>query len=254
MFALRARLFMIGMNLLVAVFGLLGLPSLLGSWRGPAAVGRAWARGVLGLLRLTCGISHRIDAPGGWPSGPVIVAAKHLSAWETVALLALLDRPAIVMKQELLNLPVFGWYARHMGSIPVDRAGSSKALRQMMLAAEQARAQERPILIFPEGTRVGVGEQPDLHPGIVGIYRRLGCPVVPLALDSGRLWPARGRPVSPGTIHVRVMPAIPAGLDKQDFLERLHAAINADPDPRAPGVDLDPAMEQNQNKITSRRA
>src|SRR3546814_4872897 len=108
--------------------------------------------------------------------------------FETIEMLLLLDRPAIVMKRELADIPGWGWVARRYGIIPVDRKGGAAALRRMLRAAQVAIAEGRPIMIFPEGTRVAPGERPPLQPGFAGLYRSLGLPVVPVALDSGRIW------------------------------------------------------------------
>jgi 1-acyl-sn-glycerol-3-phosphate acyltransferase len=135
------------------------------------------------------------------------------------------------MKAELMRIPVWGWIARRHGSIPVERDGSASALRAMMRAAEAAIAEAREIVIFPEGTRVPVGEAPALKPGVSGLYRLLKLPVVPVALDSGRLWPRRGFLKRPGTITLRFGAPIPPGLPRADFEARLHAAINEVPAP-----------------------
>jgi 1-acyl-sn-glycerol-3-phosphate acyltransferase len=163
---------------------------------------------------------------GPLPKGPVIVAIKHQSAFETVAAPRLFDWPAVVMKQELVQLPVWGWIARRHGSIPVARDGSSSAMRTMLKVAEVAVREGREIVIFPEGTRIPVGEAPPLKPGVSGLYKLLKLPVVPASLDSGRLWPRRRFLKRPGTITIRFGETIPAGLPRDEFERRLHAAIN----------------------------
>jgi 1-acyl-sn-glycerol-3-phosphate acyltransferase len=95
----------------------------------------------------------------------------------------------------------------------------------MMVEAKRAVAGGRPVIIFPEGTRVPVGQAPPLQSGFAGLYRVLGLPVVPVALDSGRLWP-RGFVKHAGTIHVRVGEIIPPGLKRDDIEARVHRAIN----------------------------
>ena len=96
----------------------------------------------------------------------------------------------------------------------------------MMVAAKAAVAGGRPVIIFPEGTRVSPGEAPPLQPGFAGLYRALGLPVVPVAQDSGMLWPRKG-PKRSGTIHFKVGEIIPAGLKRDEIEARVHAAINA---------------------------
>lgn len=188
-------------------------------------VTHGWARWHRWCARFLLGIRSRVE--GSPPPGAVIVAAKHQSMFETIEMLLILDKPAVVMKRQLTDIPGWGWVARKYGVIPVDREGGAAALRRMLRAAQTAVAQGRPIMIFPEGTRVQPGEKPPLQPGFAGIYKSLGVPVVPMALDSGRLWP-RGRFVKrPGIVTVRFGEIIPPGLARPDVEARVHQAINA---------------------------
>ena len=161
------------------------------------------------------------------PRGTALVAAKHQSMFETIEILLVLDRPVVVMKRQLTDIPGFGWVARRYGVIPIDREGGAAALRRMLKAAQAAVAQGRPIAIFPEGTRVAPGEQPPLQPGFAGLYRSLGLPVVPIALDSGRLWPRGEFARRPGVVTMRVGETIPPGLPRRDVEAEVHRAINA---------------------------
>lgn len=151
---------------------------------------------------------------------------KHESMYETVETLALFRRPVVVMKQELLD--IFGWghAARAHGSIGVDRDAGAAAMRRMIAEAKRAKASGRPIVLFPEGTRVPHGEQPDLRAGLAGLYKILGLPVVPVALDSGKVWP-RGFVKYPGIVTLKVGDEIPPGLSREEIEARVHAAINA---------------------------
>lgn len=199
----------------------------LASRRGARFGGRFWSAYFLWSAAHIAGV--RLKLVGDVPKGPVIIAFKHQAAFETIATLRILDWPAVVMKAELMRIPVWGWIARRHGSIPVDRDGSTAAMRTMMRTANEAIAEDREIVIFPEGTRTPVGEAPPLKPGVSGLYRLLKLPVVPVALDSGLLWPRRTILKHPGTITMRFGPAIPPGLERRDFEAQLHAAINATP-------------------------
>ncbi len=119
-------------------------------------------------------------------------AFKHQSAWETLVLHLLFADPAITLKRELTQIPLFGWYLTHAGMIRIDRAGGGRALRALVDDSRAALARGSSIVIFPEGTRAPVGERNPYHPGVAALYRQLDCPVVPVALNSGAvLAPAR---------------------------------------------------------------
>jgi 1-acyl-sn-glycerol-3-phosphate acyltransferase len=208
---------------LVAV--LLALPAAAIGSRALAGLVHAWAAWHRGSARILLGIRTRVE--GEVPKGTVLVAAKHQSMFETIEVLMLLDEPAVVLKRQLADLPLWGKAAQRYGVIPVDREGGAAALRRMLKAAAAAVARGRPIVIFPEGTRVLPGEQPPLQPGFAGLYRSLGLAVVPVALDSGRLWPRRSFVKRPGIVTMRFGEPIPPGLPRGEIEARVHAAINA---------------------------
>jgi 1-acyl-sn-glycerol-3-phosphate acyltransferase len=168
----------------------------------------------------------RFEWEGEIPEGAYLIAVKHLAMVEAVDTLRFARTPVVVMKSELTTMPLFGWVTLRYGSIGVDRDAGAKALREMMAKAKQAVAEGRPVVIFPEGTRVPFGEKPPLRPGFAGLYRVLGLPVVPIAHDSGKIWP-RGLVKHSGTIHFKVGEIIPPGLKRDDVEARVHAAINA---------------------------
>lgn len=189
------------------------------------AVADGWAAFNRACARLFLGIRSRIE--GEVPTGPVIVALKHQAMFETTEIALILRNPATVMKNELTRIPLWGKLTQVYGIIPVDRAGGSAALRRMLRAAHQAVADGRPIAIFPEGTRVAPGERPPLQAGFAGLYRALDLPVVPVALDSGRLWPKNKFVKRPGIVTMRFGAPIPPGLPRKEIEARVHAAINA---------------------------
>jgi 1-acyl-sn-glycerol-3-phosphate acyltransferase len=190
---------------------------------------RGWAHGWVRFHRVCAavflGIRGRIE--GTPPRGTVLVACKHQSMFETFEIMLMLDEPAVVLKRELADLPLWGWVVRRYGVIPVDRAGGAAALRRMMRAAEAAIAEGRPIVIFPEGTRVAPGARPPLQPGFAGLYRALGLPVVPVAIDSGRLWPRHRFVKRPGAVTFRFGESLPPGLPRREIEAEVHRAINA---------------------------
>jgi 1-acyl-sn-glycerol-3-phosphate acyltransferase len=186
---------------------------------------RWWAMFHRLCARFILGIRSRVE--GVFPPGPVIVAMKHESMFETIEVLVLLDDPAVVLKRELADIPGWGRAARLHGVIAVDREAGGTAMRRMLRAAKDAVAARRTIMIFPEGTRVLPGQQPPLRAGFAGLYRSLNLPVVPVACDSGRLWPRHRFTKRPGVVTFKVGETIPPGLSREDVEARVHAAINA---------------------------
>lgn len=170
------------------------------------------------------GIRNRVE--GSIPPGPHLIAVKHQAMYETLEIVRLTNLPVLVMKKELADIPLFGFMTLRYGAIPVERTAGAKALRSLMAAGKAAIATGRPVAIFPEGTRVPVGEQPPLGSGFAGLYRALGLPVVPVAVDSGRLW-GRGLVHRSGTVTFKVGEIIPPGLKREEVEARVHAAINA---------------------------
>ncbi len=190
-------------------------------------VARLWARGMSWLLRVIAGTSHAVRGLDNLPPGGALIACKHQSAWETMALLPILPNPTYVMKDELHRIPVFGAYTDKAGMIHVDRHGRTAALRGLAERAAQEIAKGRQVIMFPEGTRRAPGAAPDYQPGIALLYKTLGVPVIPAALNSGLYWPRRKMAHHPGTIVLEFLPAIPAGLDSRSFLARLETTVEA---------------------------
>lgn len=184
----------------------------------------AWAKFHYWLVQHILGI--RFEWDGEIPPGPYLIAVKHQAMVEAVDTLRFARSPVVVMKRELSHMPLWGNAARAYGVIGVDREAGAKALRDMMVEAKAAAATGRPVLIFPEGTRVPMGEAPPLQSGFAGLYRVLGLPVVPIALDSAKLWP-RSFVKQSGTIRFKVGEVIPPGLKRDEVEARVHAAINA---------------------------
>jgi 1-acyl-sn-glycerol-3-phosphate acyltransferase len=191
---------------------------------GLFAGAKLWAGWFVWCSRWICGV--RLQVEGTIPPGPHLFALKHESAYETFLTLWLFTRPAVVMKAELRDIPVWGVTSARHGSIFVDREGSATMLRAMMKAARAAVDDGRPVLIFPEGTRVAVGTSPPLASGFAGLYKILKLTVVPVAVDSGKAWP-KSFIKQPGVVRFRLMPPIEPGLPREVIEARVHAAINS---------------------------
>jgi 1-acyl-sn-glycerol-3-phosphate acyltransferase len=170
------------------------------------------------------GIRTRVE--GTLPRGAHLFAVKHESMYETIEMVRLTHLPIIVMKKELADIPLFGFLTKQYGVIPVERSAGAKALREMVAAGKEAIVTGRPVAIYPEGTRVRVGETPRVKSGFAALYRALGLPVVPVAVDSGGLW-GRGLVHRPGIVTFKVGETIPPGLSREEIEARVHRAINA---------------------------
>ena len=201
------------------------LPTLVMPRRALLEVVRFWARCNNWLLATICGITIELRGLERIPPGPLLVAAKHQSAWETFGLLPLLADPAFILKRELMWLPLFGWLARKAQMIPVDRGARSQALAAIGASAKIELARNRQIVIFPEGTRRPPGAAPSYKYGVVHLYAESGVACLPIALNSGLFWPRRSIRRHPGTIVAEFLDPIAPGLDKQVFAERLQEVI-----------------------------
>ncbi|KQN93164.1 glycerol acyltransferase [Sphingomonas sp. Leaf231] len=182
-----------------------------------------WSRLHRLLMRWVLGITPRVE--GEVPAGQYLYVSKHEAMYETLELQLLLGSPAVVLKRELMRIPLWGWAAKEYGALVVDREASSRALRALMREGAAVRGTGRSVIVYAEGTRVPHGESPPLRSGFAGLYKALDLPVVPIALDSGRLLPKKGAKRS-GTITIRIGEPIPAGLPRRVIEAQVHAAIN----------------------------
>jgi 1-acyl-sn-glycerol-3-phosphate acyltransferase len=222
---LRSLAFNVGWYLGSAIIAILGAPLLLAPRRWVVAWARLWIAFVLWWLRVTVGIRHRVVGRENLPAGPAIIACKHQSSWETMAFTGLFDDIAIVLKRELLFIPVVGWAMARAGNIAVARGNGASALRGLVKQAKAAIAEGQSIVIFPEGTRVAPGEQKPYQVGTAALYRQLGVPVVPMALNSGLFWGRRKFVKRPGMITLEILPPIEPGLSREAFMETLRERI-----------------------------
>jgi 1-acyl-sn-glycerol-3-phosphate acyltransferase len=222
---LRSLAFNVGWYLGTAVLAIGGAPLLLAPRRWVVGWARLWIVFVLWWLRLTCGLSHRVIGRENLPAGPAILASKHQSSWETLSFTLLFDDIAIVLKRELLFIPVVGWAMARAGNIAVARGDGASALRGLVKQAKAAIAGGQSIVIFPEGTRVAPGDHKAYQVGIAALYRQLGVPVVPMALNSGLFWGRRKWIKRPGVLTLEILPPIPPGLSREVFMKTLQEKI-----------------------------
>ena len=218
---LRSFLFFLWFALVSATLAILFLPALLMPRKVTVWMSRRWsALNFWGLKVFAC---VDFEIRGTPPKNGVLVAAKHMSMWDTMALYLVLDDPAVVLKRGLTLIPFYGWYISKAGSIAIDRKGGAQALRRMANAGKSMIAQGRSVLIFPEGTRKKVDAAPDYKPGVAGLYGQLGVECVPVALNSGLFW--TGFVKRPGRIVLEFLEPIPPGLKSREFMKTLEERI-----------------------------
>ena len=187
-----------------------------------------WCRSNLVMLRWITGVKTAVTGQDNIPPGGCIIAAKHQSDWDVFAIFPHTVRPAYIVKKELMRIPFFGWAARSLDCIEVDRKKGAEAVPSMMRQAHAAVERGCRIVIFPEGTRKAPLAAPDYRQGVARLYAELNVPVVPVALNSGLFWGRNSLVIWPGTAEAQFLPAIEAGLTADVFMERLKKAIESD--------------------------
>jgi 1-acyl-sn-glycerol-3-phosphate acyltransferase len=186
---------------------------------------RLWSRQNTWLLRVVCNVKVEYRGVENIPKGPLVVASKHQSMWETFALLQWFDQPLYILKRELTRIPFFGWYVMKAGMIAVDRSAGGRALLKMVRQASEEVRHGRQLIIFPEGTRRPPGAPPDYKPGVAQLYASCREQCLPVALNSGLFWPRRTFMRYPGTLVVEFLDPVPPGLPRDEFLARISAVI-----------------------------
>ena len=223
---LRSAVFLAWFLIATTILSLIFLPVLVLPRGAAVWLARVWSRVTFFGLNVFAGIDWEIR--GTPPQGPVLVASKHMSMWDTMALYLALKSPATVLKRELLTIPFYGWFLWKATAIAIDRGAGARALRKMANAAQSVLREGRPILIFPEGTRKKPGAAPDYKPGVAGLYAMLDVACVPVALNSGVHW--TGFLKRPGTIVLEFLEPIAPGMKRGAFMalleERIESATN----------------------------
>jgi 1-acyl-sn-glycerol-3-phosphate acyltransferase len=198
--------------------------------QGVLKVALLWVNSVAWIERHVLGLDYRVIGAENKPkSGAYIVAAKHQSTFETTKLHLIFHDPAIVLKKELLKIPIWGRFLTTTGMIPIDRGAGRRAVGDMLTASQKAVAEGRPIVIFPQGTRVPAGEKRTYKSGVAALYQELGLPIVPLALNSGLFWPRSGMKHG-GTVTFSFLPPIQPGLEPEAALALLEERLESETD------------------------
>lgn len=197
-------------------------PFILPSKHACIKVARGWNWSALALAKRLLDI--RLVREGQWPCTPAIYACKHQSALETFALWLWLDNPAFILKQELLSIPIFGWFLARTEPIAIDRSAGSSAIEQIASQGKARLEQGRSIVIFPEGTRRPLGAPPRYKSGGVWALYQLDAPLVPVALNTGALWPKVGEKQS-GCASIKALKPLDKGLGKEALMQQLQETI-----------------------------
>jgi len=223
-FVFLAMFYTVTVAMLIAYLPTLALPR-----RFSASGLRLHSRLVTWLFRVTMGVPLQIEGRHLLPDTPCLIACQHQSAWDTIALIHMLGDPAIVLKAELLSLPLYGWFTRKFEMIPIERGTGTQALRTMKARAQGAVNAGRHVLIFPEGTRQPPERPFHARAGVAHLYEALDLPCVPVALNSGWFWPPKGLPSgstsAQPTLRVRFLAPIPPGMARDDFRLQLNAQV-----------------------------
>lgn len=222
---LRSLVFNVAFYVVLVVLIIVALPTLAMPLPALLTVADWWARASIFLMRVVCNIKVEFRGIENIPKGPLIVASKHQSFWETFALLRFFERPIFILKRELTWIPVFGLFLIKAKMVAINRKAGARALAQMTRQAREAVRQGRQLVIFPEGTRTAVGAPPHYKTGVAQLYVACGVSCLPVALNSGLFWPRRTFMRYPGTLVVEFLDPLPPGLSRRQFLTRVSTVI-----------------------------
>lgn len=222
---LRSLVFNVLFYLVLVLLCIVAIPTLLLPRGALMAVQAAWADISLFLMRVICNIRIEFRGVEKIPPGPLVIASKHQSFWETFALVRFFEQPLFILKRELMMIPVFGWLLKKAGMISVERGGGPRSLLKTLKQAAAEVKQGRQLVIFPEGTRTAPGAPPAYKAGVAQIYVESAVPCLPIALNSGLFWPRRTFMRYPGTLVVEFLDPLPPGLPRDEFMTRLRDQI-----------------------------
>lgn len=208
MLYLRSLLFYLGMFAAIFVFAplaliILPLPYL---WRYRIMI--QWGRFVSWWLKQTCDLTYEVEGLENIPQTPAIVLSKHQSAWETIAYQQIFPQQIWLLKRELLWIPLFGWALATLKPIAINRKHLRQSMQKIIREGKQRLMQGMWVIIYPEGTRVQPGQQQRYGIGGALLAAESGCPVVPVAHNSGKFWLLKGFLKKPGVIQVKIGPMI----------------------------------------------
>lgn len=223
----RSFIFAVWLYASMAFVGLVLWPFVLMDEKHVYTALRWWSHATLWGLRWIIGARVSFEGLEHVPETGALIAMKHQSMLDTIVPSLFLKKPTYVYKAELGATPVMGAYLKK-NQIGVDRGGHAKALKSLVRGAREAVARGGQVLIFPEGTRQELDAPPDYKPGIAAMYKDLGVPVTPVALNTGLIWKPKGLMRSPGHVTFKVLPPIPPGLPRDEFMRELERVLETE--------------------------
>jgi 1-acyl-sn-glycerol-3-phosphate acyltransferase len=227
MILLRSLVFHAAFYLTTTVLALAGLPVLVMGRHRVQAYAKFWTGSAVWLLEKICGTRVMWRGLENLPRGGCIIAAKHQSALETLALTTKGADFSYILKRELMAIPVFGWYLKGAGQVAINRAKRGRALPDLTRKVREAIAEGRQMIIFPEGTRKPAGAPPEYKSGVGYLYADTEAVCVPVALNTGLFWPRHSLSIHPGSVTIAFLEPIARGVDKSRFLKLLEERIEA---------------------------
>jgi 1-acyl-sn-glycerol-3-phosphate acyltransferase len=250
MITIRSLAFHAAFYLMTTLLAIVGLPVLAGDRLKVQAYARFWTRTSIWLLEKICGTRIEFRGLGHIPNGACLIAAKHQSALETLALTTITKDFSYILKKELMGIPIFGWYLARAGQIALDRSKRGQALPDLSRQAREAIEDGRQIFIFPEGTRRGVGAAPEYKSGVAHLYTDARALCVPVALNTGLFWPRQSILLRPGTAVIEFLEPIAPGMSKQEFLRLLQSRIEEATEAlAAEALATDPNLKRSSQRM-----
>ena len=219
----RSLFFNASMYIAMAVIGIVFAPFVLFSSRSAVFACHLYCHYVIWSARWMIGL--KIEYRGTPPTHEVMIASKHQSFMDVLAIYGAVPRGKFIMKRILMYAPVLGWFGLRVGCIPVDRGKRGAAIVKMLADVKAGSAQPGQLIIYPQGTRVTPGKAAKYKTGTGALYRQLGQPCVPVALNIGVFWPKRGVYRNPGVAVVEFLEEIPPGLTQNDFMRTIETRI-----------------------------
>lgn len=241
---IRSAIFNVCFFTVTVIILIIGSPALLANRHSVFKMARFWSRTSLWLLERICGLHVEFRGIDRIPDGGFLLASKHQSALETFALFLHLKDFSFILKRELMQIPIFGWYLRRAEMIGIDRTSGRAALQQAVERSRGMLSEGRCILIFPEGTRTKPGAEPSYKVGVAHLYSATGAACLPAALNTGVFWPRRSFRKYPGRVVIEFLPLIEPGLKRPEFIKALETSIEgASNKLLAEAIEADPSVQ-----------